>query len=74
MHTVWIIVGVVVVLFILLLLMKSKACGDCDCCCECGECCNCTLSSLPMFVIGTVALWGGGLAAVAWLVVSVVRA
>ena len=71
MHTVWIVLGVVVALFILVLLIKSKACtccGDCDCC---GECC--TVASLPMFVIGVVALWGAGLAAVGWLVFSLVR-
>jgi hypothetical protein len=76
MHTVWIVVGVVVVLFILALLIKSKACtccGDCDCCCECGDCDCCTITSLPMFVIGVVALWGGGIAAVGWLVLSLVR-
>ena len=74
MHTFWIILGVVVVLFIIMVLAKSKARSGCDCCCECGECCDCTLSSMSMFVIGTVALWGGGLAAVAWLVFSLVRA
>lgn len=77
MHIVWIVLGVVVALFILMLLMKSKACtccGEMECCCDCGECCDCcTLSSVPMFVIGVVALWGGGLAAVAWLVLSLVR-
>jgi hypothetical protein len=55
-----------------------------DCCidCCCAECCTdlacgafncCTVSSLSMFVIGVVALWGGGLAAAAWLVLSLVR-
>ena len=77
MHTIWIIVGVVVVLFILAVLVNSRACaccGEMECCCDCGECCDCcTLSSLPLFAIGVVALWGGGLAAVGWLVLTLVR-
>ncbi len=66
---------------------RRYGCGDCcaDCCCAecCGECCGdlaygafdcCTISSLRLFVIGVVALWGGGLALAAWLVLSLVRA
>jgi hypothetical protein len=75
MHNVWIVVGVIVALFVLVLLIKFEACSSCfdccGCCSECGDCC--TVSSLPLFLIGVVALWGSGLAVVGWLVLSVIR-
>jgi len=78
MDTFWFFLIVIVICGIALALAKSGACGnntceDCACCCAGTECC-CATASLPMFVIGVLALWGGGLAAIAWLVVSLVRA
>ncbi len=56
-----------------------ETCDGCEGCCEilwCPfECCplHCTIGSLPLFVLTVVVLWGSGLAAVAWLVLSLVR-
>jgi hypothetical protein len=81
----WIIVAVVAAVSLVILLRpKSRGVRETDYCCECccADCCCelgcgafncCTLSSLPMFVIGVVALGGGGLAAVGWLVLSLAR-
>jgi hypothetical protein len=83
-RTFWILLAVVAaVALIFLLRAKSRTfreadCDCCDCCCAecCCECCPfdcCCPFSLQMFVIGVVALWGSGLTAVGWLVLSLVR-
>jgi hypothetical protein len=85
--TLWIFLALAAaVSLITLLLVKSRTCRDacdgcegCEGCCEilwCPfECCplHCATGWLPLLVIGVLALWGGGLAAAAWLVLSLVR-
>jgi hypothetical protein len=83
-RTFWILLAVVAaVSLIVLLRKKSSACDEtCDVCEGCGEIlscpfeccpCHCTIGSLLMLASGVVALWGGGLAAVGWLVLSLTR-